>query len=50
MTVLFFLMTIPPAVGGLLAVIPTWKYAMSNKEHKRVLAELNERRHAAQAK
>jgi len=49
MTVLFFLMTIPPAIGSLLAVIPTWKYSMSNKEHKRVLAELNERRHAAQA-
>jgi len=48
MTVLFFLMTVPPAIGGLLAVIPTWKYAMSNKEHKKVLAELNERRHTAQ--
>ena len=47
MTALFFLMTIPPAIGGLLAVIPTWKYAMSNQEHKRVLTELNERRHAA---
>ena len=48
MTALFFLMTIPPAIGGLLAVIPTWNYAMSNKEHERVLTELNERRHAAQ--
>jgi len=49
MTVLFFLMTIPPAIGSLLAVIPTWRYAMSNSEHKKVLAQLNERRHAAQA-
>jgi len=48
MTVLFFLMTIPPAIGSLLAVIPTWKYAMSNREHKLLLAQLNERRHAAQ--
>jgi len=49
MTVLFFLMTILPAIGSLLAVIPTWKYAMSNREHKNLLAVLNEKRHAAQA-
>ncbi|MCL1952983.1 MAG: MFS transporter [Oscillospiraceae bacterium] len=46
MTLLFFLMTIPPAVGCLLAVLPTRKYAMSNGEHRRLLAQLNERRHA----
>ena len=50
MTVLFFLMTIPPAIGSLLAVIPTWKYAMSNKEHNRLLAALNEKRHEARAR
>jgi Na+/melibiose symporter-like transporter len=44
MTVLFLLMTIPPAIGGLLAVIPTWKYAMSNREHREILENLNERR------
>ena len=47
MTVLFFLMTIPPAIGSLLACVPTWKYAMSNSEHKKLLAELNERRHTS---
>lgn len=47
MAVLFFLVTVPPAIGGILAVIPTWKYALSDKEHKRILDELNERRHAA---
>ena len=45
MMVLFFLVSIPPAIGGLLSVIPTWKYAMSDKEHERILAELNEKRH-----
>jgi len=36
------------AIGSILAVIPTWKYAMSNSEHKKLLAELNERRHGAE--
>jgi Na+/melibiose symporter-like transporter len=45
MMVLFFLVSIPPAIGSLLSVIPTWKYAMSDKEHKKILDELNERRH-----
>lgn len=44
MTVLFFLVTIPPAVGGLLAVLPTWRYALSDEEHTKMLASLNERR------
>jgi len=47
MMVLFFLVSIPPAIGGVLSVIPTWKYALSDEEHKRLLAELNERRHEA---
>ncbi len=45
MMILFFLVSIPPAIGGILSVIPTWKYALSDEEHKRILAELNERRH-----
>jgi Na+/melibiose symporter-like transporter len=47
MMVLFFLVSIPPAIGGLLSVIPTWKYALSDEEHKKLLAELNQRRHNA---
>lgn len=45
MMILFFLVSIPPAIGGILAVIPTWKYALSDKEHARILTELNEKRH-----
>ena len=48
MAVLFFLVSIPPAVGGILSVIPTWNYALRNDEHKKALAALNERRHAQQ--
>jgi len=47
MMILFFLVSIPPAIGGILAVIPTWKYALSDKEHTRILAELNAKRHDA---
>ena len=47
MTVLFVLMTLLPAVGCLLACIPTWKYPMSNREHQAVLAALQERRRAS---
>jgi len=50
MMILFFLVSIPPAIGGILAVIPTWKYALSDKEHTRILGELNERRHQAEEK
>ena len=45
MLTLFFLVTIPPAIGGLLSVIPTWRYALRDAEHRRILGELNERRH-----
>ncbi|NCA67489.1 MAG: hypothetical protein EOM87_05440 [Clostridia bacterium] len=44
MMILFFIVSIPPALGCLLSVIPTWKYALDDKEHKRILAVLNERR------
>ena len=47
MMILFFLVSIPPAIGGILSVLPTWRYALSDEEHKRILAELNERRHNA---
>ncbi len=46
MMILFFLVSIPPAIGCILSVIPTWKYALDDDEHKRILAELNKRRHA----
>ena len=45
MMILFFLVSIPPAVGYFLSVIPTWKYALDTDEHKRILVELNNRRH-----
>jgi sugar (glycoside-pentoside-hexuronide) transporter len=41
---MFFLISIPPAIGMLLSAIPTSKYAMSDKEHSRILTELVERR------
>ena len=45
MMILFFLVSLPPAIGCILAVIPTWKYALDDDEHQRILAELNKRRH-----
>lgn len=48
MTVLFFVVSIPPVIGCLLSVIPTWKYALPDKEHKRILDELNAKRHSAE--
>ena len=46
---MFFLISIPPAIGMVLAAIPTWKYALTDKEHTRILDELNEKRNAAEA-
>lgn len=37
MMILFFVISIPPAIGCLLTVIPTWKYALDDKEHTRIL-------------
>lgn len=48
MALLFFLISIPPAIGNLLAVIPTWNYCLDDDEHLRILDELNERRHKAE--
>lgn len=43
---MFFCCSIPTMIGMLLSVIPTWHYALSDKEHSRILDELNARRHA----
>ncbi len=45
---MFFLISIPPAIGMVLAAIPTLKYAMSDAEHTRMLDELNAKRNAEQ--
>lgn len=37
---MFFLISIPPAIGMFLSALPTLKYAMSDKEHEQILAEL----------
>ncbi len=41
---MFFLVSIPPAIGMLLSAIPTAKYAMSDEEHTRMLGVLISRR------
>ncbi|MBR4728238.1 MAG: MFS transporter [Clostridia bacterium] len=43
---MFFLISIPPAIGMILAAIPTLRYALPNSEHKRILDELVAKRHA----
>lgn len=48
MRVLFVIVSIPPAIGCILTVIPTWKYCLDDAEHKRILAELAARRAAAE--
>lgn len=37
---MFFLISVLPAVGMLLSALPTLKYALTDKEHKRILDEL----------
>lgn len=44
---MFFLISIPPAIGMLLSALPTAKYALSDKEHKKILAKLVEKRAAS---
>ncbi len=46
---MFFLISIPPAIGMVLAAIPTLKYALPDKEHTRILDELNAKRNAENA-
>ena len=42
---MFFLVSIPPAIGMVLSAIPTLKYALSDAEHNRILDVLQSRRH-----
>ncbi|MDR1927523.1 MAG: MFS transporter [Oscillospiraceae bacterium] len=44
MMVMFLAIAVPPAVSGLLAVIPTWKYALSKEKLEEIVAELHSRR------
>lgn len=37
---MFFLISIPPAIGMILSALPTLKYALTDKEHTRILDEL----------
>ena len=46
---MFFLVSIPPALGFALSVIPMLKYEITNSEQSRILAELNEKRNATAA-
>lgn len=46
---MFFLVSIPPAIGMLLSAIPTAKYAMTDKQHTEMLDELVSRRVASKA-
>ena len=48
MMIMFFLITIPAAVGYLLTVLPMWKYELDTPEHDRIMEELNQRRHGAE--
>lgn len=43
---MFFLISVPAAVSCLISVIPMRKYEISNKEHSRLLSELNAKRNA----
>jgi len=48
MMILFFLTSIPPAIGSLLTVLPIIRYALPDKEHRRILGVLSARRHSAE--
>lgn len=45
---MFFLVSIPPAIGMILSAIPTWKYALTDKEHTRILEALVAKRAASE--
>ena len=47
--VMFFLCSIPPAIGLLLSIIPMKKYPLSNADNKEILSSLIERRKSANA-
>lgn len=40
---MWFLLTVPPAIGMIIAVIPTIKYEITKKEHDKMLEELVQR-------
>ena len=44
MIALFAIVTVLPAIGSVLGVIPTWRYSLSKGKHAQILAELNRRR------
>jgi Na+/melibiose symporter-like transporter len=44
---MWFLLTVPPAIGMIIAVIPTIKYEITKREHEKMLAELIERHEQA---
>lgn len=44
-TAMFFCCSIPAMIGMLLSVIPMIHYALPDKEHTRILNELNQKRH-----
>lgn len=44
MMILFLLVSIPPAISCILAVLPTWKYCLDDDVHDKILEELNRRR------
>ncbi len=44
-TAMFFLVAVPPMIGMILSAIPTWKYDLTNEEHKKILASLVSKRH-----
>lgn len=48
MMILFFLISIPAAISCILTVIPTWKYSLDDDVHKKIIDELNRRRHATE--
>lgn len=47
---MFFLISIPPAIGMLLSALPTLKYAMSDKKHQKILETLVEKRNTQDIK
>lgn len=46
MMILFFIISVLPAISSILAVIPTWHYCLDDDEHQRILSILHLRRNA----
>jgi Na+/melibiose symporter-like transporter len=46
---MWFLLTVPPAIGMMVAIIPTLKYEITKKDHEKMLAELIKRHDAEKA-